>query len=233
MIALATDHGALADNAIFPGTVDAKRVRTMTNESVVTVESDPSGCRLSISFSPKMIPLSGRTPLPTRSEAKSASENATRAPLSPKTKIIATLGPATESGEVRSSIALATERDRVVAAAVKQADEMATDAIVVFTRFGNSAWLCAALRPRQARVFAFTPDARLARRLRLRYALEPVVLAFSEHPRETLQAAEKLLLERKLLPKGAKVVFITDSFDENQRITSPHLRTLGLRLEKN
>jgi pyruvate kinase len=129
--------------------------------------------------------------------------------------------------EVQSSIALATEQDKAVAAAMQQADEMTADAIVVFTRLGNSACLCAALRPRQSPVFAFTPDARLARRLRFRYALEPVVLPFSEQPKKTLQAAEKVLLERKLLAPGAKVVFVTDILDQDERISSVQVRTLG------
>lgn len=131
-----------------------------------------------------------------------------------------------ERGEVQCSIALATEQDKAVAAAVQQSDEMTADAIVIFTRLGNSACLCSALRPRQSPVFAFTPDARLARRLRLRYALEPVVLPFSEQPKKTLRAAEKVLLERKLLAPGAKVVFVTDILDQGERISSVQIRAL-------
>jgi pyruvate kinase len=89
--------------------------------------------------------------------------------------------------------------------------------------------LCAALRPRQSRVFAFTPDARLARSLRLRYAVEPFVLSFSETSK-TIRAAEKTLLERKFLPPGAKAVFITDILDQDERISSFELRTLSRNL---
>jgi pyruvate kinase len=128
--------------------------------------------------------------------------------------------------ETPVAVALATEQDQTVAAAMKQADEVKAEGIVVFTRLGNSASLCAALRPRQSRVFAFTPDARLARRLCLRYAVEPVVLSFSEQPKKTIRAAEKALLEGKFLASGAMVVFITDILDQGQRISSVQLRTL-------
>lgn len=126
-----------------------------------------------------------------------------------------------------AAIPLVTELDQSVAAAVRQADETDADAIVVFTRLGNSAGLCAALRPRQSRIFAFTPDARLARRLRLRYALEPIVLPFADQPNKTLQAAEKLLLERRLLSSGAKIVYVTDLLDRDERISSVLNRVLG------
>ena len=116
--------------------------------------------------------------------------------------------------EASATVPLATEQDQVVAAAVQNANEMQAEGIVVMTRTEHSAALCASLRPLHARVFVFTPDARLARRLRLRYALETVVLPFSEKPKANLRDAEKLLLERKLLPNGAKVVWLCDQLNQ-------------------
>lgn len=124
-------------------------------------------------------------------------------------------------------VALETGQDHAVATAVRQADEMKADAIVIFTRSGNSASLCAALRPRQSRVFVFTPDARLARRLRLHYALETIALPFSAQPKATLRAAEKVLRERQFLRPGAQVVFVTDLIDQEQRTSSVQMRTLA------
>lgn len=135
-----------------------------------------------------------------------------------------------ESGERReapASIVLVTEQDQTIAAAVRQAEETKAEAIVVFTRSGNSAALCAALRPRQSRVFAFTPDARLARRLRLRYALESIVLPFCAQPKATVVAAEKFLRGRKLIKSGAKIVFVTDLIEGDRRISSVQVRTLA------
>ena len=128
--------------------------------------------------------------------------------------------------EAPADIVLTTKQDQTIAAAVQQADEMKSEAIVVFTRLGNSATLCAALRPRQSRVFVFTPDARLARRLRLRYALEPIVLPFAAQPKATIAAAEKVLRERKFVAPGAKVVFITDWLEEGERTSSVQVREI-------
>lgn len=127
----------------------------------------------------------------------------------------------------QEQITLASERDNLVASAIHLAERTKADGIAVFTRQGHLASLCAALRPRWSPVFAFTPDARLARRLRLRYALQPLVLPFSEQPKDTIHAAEKVLLERKFLAPGAKVVFITDILDQGQRISSVQVRVLA------
>lgn len=134
--------------------------------------------------------------------------------------------------ETPTAVALATEQDETVAAAVQQANETTAEAIVVFTRSGNSACLCAALRPRQSRVFAFTPDTRLARCLRLRFGLEPIVISFSEQPKKTMQAAEKVLLQRKFLAPGANVVFVTDILDQGQRIRSVQVGRIVATVKK-
>jgi len=135
-----------------------------------------------------------------------------------------------ESGDCRRSqaaVALTNEQDKTIAAAVRQAAEMEAEAIVVLTRAGNSAALCAALRPRLTRVFVFTPDARLARRLRLGYALEPIVLPFTAQPNTTFAAAEKILRERNFVTPGAKVVFITDPRDAEARTSSVQVREIA------
>jgi hypothetical protein len=53
------------------------------------------------------------------------------------------------------------------------------------------------------------------------------MLPFSEQPKETIHAAEKVLLERKFLAVGAKVVFVTDILDPDQRISSVRVRVLA------
>lgn len=128
--------------------------------------------------------------------------------------------------EQQPAISLTSGRDEAIAAAVRQADETNAEAVVVFTQSGNSAALCAALRPRRARVFAFTPDTRLARRLILHGAIEPQVLSFANQSNKTIRAAEKLLLERKLLAVGARMVVVTETLVEDQRASSVQARTL-------
>ena len=129
--------------------------------------------------------------------------------------------------EVTAVGGLITKPDQTVVAAMQQANETKAEAIVVITRSGHSAAVCAALRPQQARVFVFTPDARLARRLRLRYALEPIVLPFNSAGKATVTAAEKVLRERKFLGRGAKVVFITDQPEDDGRTSSVQVRELS------
>ncbi len=184
------------------------------------------------------------SPLPTRAEitdvANAIYEQADAVMLSGETsvgryplqcvQVLDRVARRTElSGNIgfQAQITLASERDNLVASAIHLADQTKADGVAVFTRQGHLASLCAALRPRWSPVFAFTPDARLARRLRLRYALEPIVLPFSEQPMETIHEAEKVLLERNFLASGAKVVFITDILDQGQRISSVQVRVLS------
>lgn len=128
--------------------------------------------------------------------------------------------------EPANPAAVATEPDQSVAAAVRQAGATQAEAIVIITRSGQSAIACAALRPQPARVFVFTPDVRLARRLRLRYALEPIVLPFNSAGKTPISAAEKILRERKLLARGAKIVVLTDSPDPEQPAVTTQWREL-------
>jgi pyruvate kinase len=123
-------------------------------------------------------------------------------------------------------VTLLSQRDETVAAAVRQADESNADAIILFTQSGRSAALCAALRPRRSRVIAFTPDTRLVRRLMLHGAIEPQALSFTDQSQKTVQAAEKLLLEKRILPLGTRLVVVTETQDEDQRVSSVQERTL-------
>jgi pyruvate kinase len=123
---------------------------------------------------------------------------------------------AEESKDLRkpaNPAAVATEPDQSVAAALRLAEDTRAEAVVIITRSGQSAIACAALRPQSAQVFVFTPDARLARRLPLCYALNPIVLPSNSAGKTTTAASEKVLRERKLLTRGAKIILLTDWFD--------------------
>jgi len=120
-----------------------------------------------------------------------------------------------------------TEQEITVAAALQQADETKADAILIFTRSENPAVFCAALRPSRVRVIVITPDVRLARRLSLSYAIEPIVLPFCTHLKATISAAEKVLLERGYFTPGAKVVFLTDQLDDGEPAGAAQIRVLS------
>lgn len=132
-----------------------------------------------------------------------------------------------DNGVPQSPPALTSELDRAVAAAFHLATQSKAEAVAVFTPQGHAACLCAAWHSRQLPIFAFTPDTRLARRLRLRYALEPIVVPFTRLSKVTVRAAEKLLLEGRFLAPGATVVFITDIPDPDQRFSPAQMRVLG------
>lgn len=129
--------------------------------------------------------------------------------------------------QTAADISLHSQRDKLIASAVKHADESNADGIVLFTRSGRSATLCAALRPRRARIFAFSPDSRLVRRLTLFARIDPLVLSFTNQSARTVRAAEKQLLDKRLLTPGTKLVVITESVEEEQRLSALQERALG------
>lgn len=121
----------------------------------------------------------------------------------------------------------ATGAEEAIVAAMQQAAETQAEALVLLTRSGQAAVRCAAWRPRTARVVVFTPDARLARRLRLHYALDSVVLPFGARTQSSFVAAEKLLRERDLVARGAKAIFLSDPADSDDSPSPAQIRTMS------
>ena len=92
-------------------------------------------------------------------------------------------------------------------AAVTLATTGRADTIVAVTREGKTARLLSALRP-QKRIIAATHDPRVAGMLTLYYGVEPLIT-----PDRGPETLERQLIERRLLPPGATVVFINVSPD--------------------
>ncbi|MEM9445697.1 MAG: pyruvate kinase [Verrucomicrobiota bacterium] len=136
------------------------------------------------------------------------------------------------TGNIRyhEKVVLRDTRENVGASAVHLANEMKAEGLVVFTRSGRMARVCAGLRPEVTSIFAFTPDEQLTRRLSLYYGVIPLFLQFDEIPQKNLPEAEKLLLERKILPEGSKVVVLSELFVESKVIWSVQVRELGLNV---
>ena len=186
-------------------------------------------------------------PLPTRAEITDVSnavyEEADAIMLSGETamgkypvkcaKILDRVAQRIESSEsIRhyEKIILRDTRENVGSSAVHLANEMQAEGLIVFTRSGRMARVCAGLRPKVTPIFAFTPDEQLARRLCLYYGITPLSLQFDEIPQKNLPEAEKLLLEREILPQGAKVVVLSELLVESQIIWSVQVRELGLEV---
>ncbi|MEM6822760.1 MAG: pyruvate kinase [Verrucomicrobiota bacterium] len=133
------------------------------------------------------------------------------------------------SGNIRfhENILLSEDRNKVASSAVHLADQVHADGMLVFTRSGRSARICAALRPRWSSIFAFTPNEELAGRLTLNYAVRPDVIKFKKTPEENIREAEKVLLEKEILPKGATVVVLSDILVDDKAFYTVQLRHLG------
>ncbi|MDR1146167.1 MAG: pyruvate kinase [Verrucomicrobiales bacterium] len=182
-------------------------------------------------------------PLPTRAEitdvANAVFERADAIMLSGETTVglypvkcaqvldkVATCIENNHTAEYHAPLPLTQRRDHAAAAAVHLANQMRADALLVFTHSGLGAQLCAALRPSHSLIVACTPDAELARRLCLRYAVAPLVMAFGDNHLVNVDLARNLILDKKLLPEGGKLVVLTDQITHQNRYWSVQLRTL-------
>jgi pyruvate kinase len=82
------------------------------------------------------------------------------------------------------------------------------DAVVAVTRGGKTARLLSALRPRVP-IVAATDSERMADRLMLWWGVRPIVCTFGTDVDGTREAIERHLGDRRLLPAGAVVVFVS------------------------
>ena len=107
---------------------------------------------------------------------------------------------------------LDNDREKTANAAVTLANTFPEAKLVVFTRRGTLAGYVAGLRPKNAPIHAFTPTWGQCRRLSLLRGLTAHQLDFSETPAETVNAAEKVLLERGLAKPGEHLIIVADMF---------------------
>jgi pyruvate kinase len=184
-----------------------------------------------------------QNPLPTRAEitdvANAVFERADAIMLSGETTVgqypvkcvqvldkVANCIEKNHDAEYHSQLPLVQRRDHAAASAVHLANQMKADALLVFTHSGLSAQLCSALRPRDSVIFAFTPDAALARRLSLRYGIYALVMDFGDNHLINIDLARNMILDKQLLPEGGKLVVLTDQITHENRYWSVQLRTL-------
>jgi pyruvate kinase len=124
-------------------------------------------------------------------------------------------------------ILLSEDRNKVASSAVHLADQVHAEGLIVFTRSGRSARICAALRPRWSTIYAFTPDQTVTGRLTLNYAIRPETIDFKNVPAENIQAAETSLMENKVMAKGAQIVVLSDVLQDGKVFYTVQLRKLG------
>lgn len=121
-------------------------------------------------------------------------------------------------------------------AAVTLARSGQADAIVAVTRAGKTARLLSAFRP-TAPVFAATPGETTAARLSLLWGVTPLMCGdewrgpawHDDDPAAAIASIGRTLVERRLLPSGAVVVFVRVSAElGDARANFLHLRRIGV-----
>lgn len=119
---------------------------------------------------------------------------------------------------------LVDERKKTLRSAVVLANQLPGSKLVVFTRRGFMSDGLSNLRPLLSPIYAFTPTVEVCRKLSLNWGTLPIHLPFDADPNCTIQAAEKLLLEKGLVKTGEPLVIVSDLLSGESLFTSIQLR---------
>ncbi len=109
----------------------------------------------------------------------------------------------------QSEAHLTTPRQKLIKGAVFTADELKADAIILFTRHGGTARDTACMRPHNSPIFAFCPEAAVARKLALLRGVTPMVMQLAaDDPEGNTTRAIELLVQLGRLNRGQTAVVI-------------------------
>jgi pyruvate kinase len=131
-----------------------------------------------------------------------------------------------DDGRAARPAVFATEKMKVLNAAVVLSNQLPHSKIVTFTRHGFMARGLAALRPAHAAILAFTPHAELFRQLRMLRAVEPFLMPFSGEPDLTIDNALAMLKRLGRVRVGDKLIIATDILAQDRLVDSVQLRTI-------
>jgi pyruvate kinase len=120
----------------------------------------------------------------------------------------------------------ATEKMKMLHAAVVLANELPHSHLMTFTRQGFMAAGLAALRPVHSPIIAVTPHVEVLRQLRLLRAVEPVLMPFTSDPSVTIENAIAVLRDRGLIKPGEKLIIATDILAHDRLVDAVQLRTV-------
>ena len=115
-------------------------------------------------------------------------------------------------------------RQKTVYSAVVLADSLPNPKLIVFTRHGTMARYVSNLRPENAPIFAFTPHEEICRQLALSWGTHPVLLAFTDDPNDTIEAAEKYLREAGLTEVNDNLIVLSDLNAGGSQVDSIQVR---------
>jgi len=105
------------------------------------------------------------------------------------------------------------------------ANNLQSDAIVVFTRRGLTATLISHFRPKPP-IFAFTNMPSVRRRLNLYWGVYPYRIEFSSDPEKTIQRAIELLKSKQFLKKENNIVVVSDILVGKEFVETIQLRRI-------
>lgn len=117
-------------------------------------------------------------------------------------------------------------RQKTVASAVLLANSLSRAKIIVFTRHGRMARYVSNLRPERAPIFAFAASEEVRRHLCISWGVCPLHIEFDENPNRTIETAEKVLRDQKLVARGDNLVIISDIVAEGSRFDCVQLRAV-------
>jgi pyruvate kinase len=120
---------------------------------------------------------------------------------------IAAAAEAAEQPDVVRPIQRISHAHAISRAARNLAEDLDVAAIVAFTRTGNTAELLSRERPRVP-ILALTPEARVYRRLALRWGVYPMACGVSPHVEALIEEMERQVLSRRLARPGQQMIVV-------------------------
>ncbi|OAY55667.1 pyruvate kinase isozyme A, chloroplastic [Manihot esculenta] len=110
--------------------------------------------------------------------------------------------------------------EEICNSAAKMANNLAVDALFVYTKNGHMASLLSRCRP-DCPIFAFTTTASVRRRLNLQWGLIPFRLSFSDDMESNLNKTFSLLKARGMIKSGDLVIAVSDMLQSIQVMNVP------------
>ncbi len=186
-----------------------------------------------------------QSPMPTRAEITDVSnavyENADAIMLSGETsvgryplaciEVLQRVAHRVETGQpqlrVQDELELVHKAELIASTAVHLVDRVQARGLCVFTQSGRLAGLCAALRPKKAPIFAFSPNPVAAQRLCLRHGVTSFIMPAAWDAEATIRAAERMLIDRGLVKPGDRIVAVTNMLAHGEVLGAVQLREIA------
>ncbi|MBT7410589.1 MAG: pyruvate kinase [Methylococcales bacterium] len=132
----------------------------------------------------------------------------------------------TKGLQFHQNLNINTDKQHVATSAVKLAEAINAQGIIVITRRGIMADFVTNCRPFQIPIYAFTNVSQTRRTLVLNRGISPYRITFSTNPEKTLQNAFSILRKREQMQPGKKVVVISDVLVDGSQVDAIQIREL-------